>query len=200
MPKMRVCPRDGREFETLTDLITHQTLDHDHSKKWLRTVSCRRCAKDIDVNITFTCECGWTLPQEGRSQMSTDRVVIAAWEKMYADWESGTSLSPSTSDLMHAAEEITGKRYAEDAADLVCDVAEGGGTLEEQWQELCRHEMSDIIETEVIELVVTAYEVRCPRPKCGYHRRTNDFHEAHDYRYKHDEGHREVGNDAHVRD
>jgi hypothetical protein len=59
----RTCPRDGLEFDSLPDYMVHLTLDHDGAAR--RAVTCRACAKDIDVNVTRTCECGYTLPDWG---------------------------------------------------------------------------------------------------------------------------------------
>lgn len=60
----RVCPRDGHVSQTLTEHLIHITTEHDHSTKRLRLVSCHRCAGEIDVNVTRTCECGFTLPDD----------------------------------------------------------------------------------------------------------------------------------------
>ena len=58
----------GATFSNITDYGIHVTTEHDlrpggADSVPLRPVSCWRCARDIDVNTTRTCECGWTLPE-----------------------------------------------------------------------------------------------------------------------------------------
>lgn len=60
----RICPRDGHVSKNLTDHLVHVSLEHDHSVRRLRSVSCHRCCTEIDVNVTRTCvACGFTLPE-----------------------------------------------------------------------------------------------------------------------------------------
>ena len=59
----RVCSRDGHVSDTLTEHLIHITEEHDHTVRRLRMTSCHRCAEEIDVNVTYTCVCGFTLPE-----------------------------------------------------------------------------------------------------------------------------------------
>lgn len=59
----------GAEFDTLADFGVHVSTEHDLRRGGadstpLRAVSCWRCAREIDVNVTRTCECGFTLPDD----------------------------------------------------------------------------------------------------------------------------------------
>lgn len=60
----RTCDRCGATFNNLSDKLIHVSIEcPKRGQPRLRAVSCHRCARDIDVNITRTCECGFTLPE-----------------------------------------------------------------------------------------------------------------------------------------
>lgn len=47
----------------LTDHLVHASTAHVDEPRRLRTASCHRCGNDIDINLTRTCVCGFTLPE-----------------------------------------------------------------------------------------------------------------------------------------
>jgi hypothetical protein len=73
----RTCVRCGKTFDRLTDKLIHITVECPHrGEKRLRAVSCWACAKEIDINVTRTCECGFTLPEGDGSN------PLPVWESL----------------------------------------------------------------------------------------------------------------------
>lgn len=67
---VRTCRLCEAEFESILDYSLHTSRDHDlgrgrSERLPLRTVSCWACAKQIDVNVTKSCECGFSLEEHG---------------------------------------------------------------------------------------------------------------------------------------